>query len=390
MIDLNSERNRFFKDFKKLKNHILENEKIKSINEIYQNSTSNFITDVPLDWEVISNLELASQAEKSSGLPLGILFVHFTGSHNEFDSYDFPFLMKQLYPNYRVFISRIKSIDDCKYWELTKDKKIVNVQESEVAINSDILLSKGKSIDILAMRDSRFKSNNKVRINCSPMGFKSTLFSLERKEQYVFRDYHKPVSPIFLNKTIKMLSLIKKEKIILIAGPLNQLKNQIYFIENVNPETIKGYSILFIGDCSSSYATKVKKISDRKKLNTYFIGKVNNDFVHYFYCIAALHALNSCVSKYEPNLSYDADTSSISKAIASNCLNIVSNEVLNISDQKKYCFIYELDKNNFNEVLFELVSYYEKNKDKINFNKNLRPFEVIGIQLINNIFSLLL
>ena len=390
MIDLQSQRKEFFENFTLLKELIEEDEKIKDVMEIFhdENPIANeIVSDINLDMCIVNKHKEYPYMLNQNSKEIGILFSHFSCLKNEFDSYDFPFLIKQAYPKYRVFASRIKEYNDCTYWELMSDKSFVRVKEEIVSKNTDLIISRSTSLKIIFDRMPHLQ--HVPSANVMPMGLKKILSGREALSSFGIRDFYRPASPVFLTNARNCLNKIKKENLIVLSGSLRPVKNQLYFIESLEPELVKNYSILFIGDCSSDYASYVKKIADNKKIKTYFLGKVHHRYVHYFYCISILHVLNTCVSKYSSEQIYDPGPRCLSEAIACNCHSVVSNEVLVRSVEKKYTDIYSFKENNFNDVLKSSLDFAKNNQSRIDYINTSPKFEATGMRLFNNVLSIL-
>ena len=387
MINLKLERDRFFNKYSDIKKTILEEEKLESISSIFENPHKKAIPDININFDlktIEQNRDKAASSIKKKNIK-GVLFSHFTYEKNEFDSFDFPALIKKAHPELKVYISYVKTLTNCTFWRIDDDA-VDEVDENEVIENTNIVISRSTSMNILVERNNLFL--NKIRVNVMPMGVKRNYPNIH----FLIKDFYRPPSPIFREKCKKTLEKIQKKNLIIVSGSIREEKNNHFFLQNIDNYLVNkfNYEILFIGDCRSEYANKLKMIANEKNLCTYFLGQLPHKYVHFFYCYSKIHCINTKVSVYSPTQLYDPGPRCIGEAIAGNCHSLISEEVLSKSVEKIYCTKYIFNDSKLHNLNLKLLECFKHvNENKIEYNKTSITLEVTGLNLFNNILELI-
>ena len=190
-----------------------------------------------------------------------VLFVHFPRDNDQIEGLSLPtFFAKTGHEVFCTFHKRDRNFD----YKISKDGTVRDIDVDEIKNQEfDLLIAKGSATSAY---DRRFFRSSKFKVNVLTLGIDGNKSGYD----FCFEDgdlIKPPVSEMF-SFFMSNFGKYNKENIISCPASIGTDKNQIEFLNLVNPDLVKDHQIVFCGKISSrDYAENMQKIADRKKLD---------------------------------------------------------------------------------------------------------------------------
>ena len=287
---------------------------------------------------------------------MNVLFLHFPKDNSQIESLGLPkYFSRRGHFSYLAFEKQHRNF----FCKISKDTTVDLRKEELFNIKYDIIVGKSSAFVRGVYDDRYFKGSPAAfKINITPMGISANRSGVD----YCFKEDQliKP-PPDDMQQVFKQYSEYKnRENIIFIPASIGVIKNQLEFINLVNPGIISDYTLLFAGPIKSrTYFNKMSSRMKDKNIKYEYVGHIEKKEIAKIMKRAKIVSLTTDPRPAQP---YDPGPRVIPEAVCAGTPFFVNDLVLFPSCLRKCGFVYDNgDIGSFNEVL-EKMTKFDLNK----------------------------
>ena len=276
---------------------------------------------------------------------LKILCAHFSPFKNELEAADYPLFLSKMFPNSSIHATYDKGSDYvCFEINGTKLKLLDDIDD-----RYDIIIGRSSVFNSMASREHHAKTlkNSGFKVNIKPMGLggNTNHCNFWFEDSYLFC----PPSPLFRERVNNIIEdkSFEKKNFVLFSGRIGKEKNQLKFIEMVDPDLCRGLDFVFVGNCEAEvdYVRSLSEACEKKGISYSIKGVV--DFIKempYYTTHSKLHVINCDPRPFgQP---YDPIPRVLGECALSDTHTICSKTTLFNDDVSKYVTSYDHESSN--------------------------------------------
>jgi hypothetical protein len=279
-----------------------------------------------------------------------ILFAHFSPFEDEMEALGLPLYTSLAFPGASIDFTYDKGGPDCYKYRIVKNQvnKLTNLRTQYDLIigRSGVFINmRARNNHALMMESSRLKINIKTMSYSPNLRFADHYFEEE--------DMCPPPSPLYLNRVEDFISQHKKENLIIVSGTMWYVKNQLQMIEQINPQLLEGYTLVFIGPLKDeSYIRKIRQVADYKNIDYYILGNVNKHLAQEITALSKMAIIPQDQRSYGQPKGYPRV---VGESIGSRCLTLCNSPITVPEFYANSCLQYSHEKNDFNICLKKAI-----------------------------------
>jgi len=281
-----------------------------------------------------------------SSSPIKILCAHFSPFKNELEATDYPLFLTKMFPNGTIHATYDKGGSNFLSFELNGNE--VSVLD-DIDSSYDIIIGRSSVFNNMAARHNhkRALDNSGFKVNIKPMG----LGGNKKYCDFWFDDgfLFCPPSPLYRKKVKEIIEddNFKKKDFVLFSGKIGREKNQLDFVEKVDPVLCDNLTFVFVGNDTADpdYVQTLAKLCEQKNISYSIMGVV--DFINqmpYYTAHSKLHVINCDPRPFgQP---YDPIPRVLGECAISDTHTICSKTTLFNDDVSKYVTSYNHESSN--------------------------------------------
>lgn len=311
---------------------------------------------------------------------MNILFVHFPSDNDQIEGLSLPkYFASQGHEVYCTFHKGNRNFD----YRITKDGEVLSIELDEIVSNNfEILVAKSSS---RSSYDQRLFRNSSFKVNVLPLGISQNLKGYD----FVFGDgdlIKPPVSQMF-NFFMENSGKLERTDTIIFPASIGTDKNQLEFLNLVDPEVIKDHEVIFCGKIvSQAYADSMTEISKKKKLKVLIKNTIPKTEVAELLMKSKIMALTTDPRPAQP---YDPSPRVVSECLCAGTPFFINDLVFVDPEVEKFGWVYKNgNSQDFNEKLQDALKNWKNLSDlSLDFSKNYYKMETACLKMYDKIMS---
>lgn len=231
---------------------------------------------------------------------LNILFAHFPMTKYEMESIEMPLYASKVFPNAKIdsvyFDTRGRiSSEDTHYLSRHHAGCLTSQREkSDFEERYHLMITKSSTIRTMRRKMPQVLESCEYKVNMQTNNYAPNL-NIGEDYKLCYTDFFAPAGRKFSDRANNLLSEsgFEKMNIIIMVGTVVWWKGQATWIENIDPDLLKGYTVLVFGGVSSKqYFEKMICEAQRKNINLLYSEYVNPDFLCDVLCHSKIKVMN--------------------------------------------------------------------------------------------------
>jgi hypothetical protein len=212
---------------------------------------------------------------------INILFSHFGLLKYEMEALEMPLYASKVFPNADIqtwyydsrghFNSSQKS-----YFHNIRNGNITNPSKNPLSYY-DLMITRSSTINRMKTAVPEVLKNCKYKVNIQTNNYLPN-FDIGENARLCHTDFYAPAGRKFTDRANEIFSMqgFKKSNIVVMTGTIVSWKGQAEWFEKIDPDVLKDYTVLILGNVSSSnYFNRIVKAAQRKNINVLYSTYLN-------------------------------------------------------------------------------------------------------------------
>ena len=231
---------------------------------------------------------------------LKILFSHFPLTKYEMECIEMPLYASKVFPNATIdsiyFDSRGRISNTSTHYLSRHSEGHTTSQRDKNAFEDryDLMITKSNTIRTMRKNMPQVLESCKYKVNIQTNNYAPNL-NIGEDYKFCYTDFFAAPGRKFSDRANSLMksSGFEKMNIVIMTGTVVWWKGQATWIENIDPDLLKGYTVLVFGGVSSKlYFEKMVKEAQRKNINLLYSEYVNPDFLCDVLCLSKIKIMN--------------------------------------------------------------------------------------------------
>lgn len=219
-----------------------------------------------------------------SDLEINILFSHFPLLKYELEAIEMPLYASKVFPRSNIqtwyYDSRGRMASRESYVNSVKNGN--RTIPNQAFLNSfDLMITRSSTINRMASVIPNVLNSCKFKVNIQTNNHKGFI-GIGEDYAFSYTDFFAPAGRNFYSRALKNMSKVGffKKKIISFVGSICWWKGQAEWIENIDANLIKDYTVLMLGETKDpAYLKRIENAAIRKNINLLISNYIHPDFL---------------------------------------------------------------------------------------------------------------
>lgn len=231
---------------------------------------------------------------------LNILFAHFPLTKYEMESIEMPLYASKVFPNAKIdsvyFDTRGRiSSEDTHYLSRHHAGHSTSQREkSDFEDRYDLMITKSSTIRTMRRKMPQVLESCGYKVNIQTNNYAPNL-DIGEDYRFCYTDFFAVPGRKFSDRARSLMKSpgFEKMNIVIMTGTVVWWKGQATWIENIDPDLLKGYTVFVFGGISSNqYFQKMITEAQRKNIDLLYSEYVNPDFLCDVLCLSKIKIMN--------------------------------------------------------------------------------------------------
>jgi len=311
---------------------------------------------------------------------INILFSHFSLMKYEMEAIEMPLYASKVFPNANIDMcyfdsrGRISNINT-HYLASTHDGNVTRPKgKDEFCDHYDLMITRSSTISRMKNQIPDILDACKYKVNIQTNNYQPCL-NIGEDYAFSYTEFFAPAGRKFSDRAKKILDRkLEKMNLVVMTGSVVWWKGQAEWIENIDPDLLKNYVVLVLGNVADrQYFNKLLISAKNKNIDLLYSAYVNPKFLCDILCFSKIKVMNHYMDA--PSQPAVGPSRTFGEAIACNniCLQgqayddnnkLIGKTSFVPTEWEKYTIEYDQSKSMyFNEAFKSALSMQQKNID---------------------------